>query len=124
MSKKSEAQIEAAVCKMAEGMGFLQYKFVSPGKRGVPDRLFATAKSYTPILFFIEFKRPGGVLSNHQIKVIKELKTKAVHTIIIDSEYFAEEFFGSIIELIKDPSIDPQDVTDYLEAMSAQSLNG
>jgi len=51
-----EKQIEAAVCKYAREKGFEAYKFSSPARVGVPDRMFMAPFMR---LFFIEFKRPG-----------------------------------------------------------------
>lgn len=51
-----EAKIEAAVCDYAKTVGFLVYKFTSPMRAAVPDRLFVYK---TGDVFFIEFKRTG-----------------------------------------------------------------
>jgi hypothetical protein len=48
-----ESKIEFEVCKYARSRGVLAYKFTSPGKRGVPDRIFL----YRQRVMFIEFKR-------------------------------------------------------------------
>ncbi len=39
------------------------YKFTSPGRAGVPDRLFLTPAGG---VFFVEFKQPNGKLSKLQ----------------------------------------------------------
>lgn len=51
-----EKEIEKKVCKYAESKGILSYKFVSPARRAVPDRIFIMQ---TGFIFFIEFKRKG-----------------------------------------------------------------
>ncbi len=48
-----EKQIERVVCKYAEKLGWLQFKFASPGQVGVPDRIFFRKG----ICILIEFKR-------------------------------------------------------------------
>ena len=50
-----EATIERAVCDFAKRRGWLAYKFVSPGNRAVPDRLFVRGGR----VVFVEFKAPG-----------------------------------------------------------------
>lgn len=49
-----EKTIEKKVVKKAKELGFLVFKFTSPGNIGVPDRIFISPKGK---LFFIEFKR-------------------------------------------------------------------
>ena len=51
-----ERQIEESVCQYARDAGMLVYKFTSPNKAAVPDRLFITPKGTS---WFIEFKRAG-----------------------------------------------------------------
>lgn len=58
-----EKDIEAAVCKYAKECGCLVYKFTSPQRRSVPDRLLLLPGGLT---VFIEFKRPGGKLTPGQ----------------------------------------------------------
>ena len=55
--KVSEKTIERGVSDAAKDMGILNFKFVSPNNRGVPDRIFL----YRGISLFIEFKREGKV---------------------------------------------------------------
>lgn len=60
-----EAKIERAVCDYAKGKGWLAYKFTSPGKRAVPDRMFLRDGT----ALFVEFKAPGKkptVLQSHE----------------------------------------------------------
>lgn len=51
-----EKQIEAKVCDYAKGRGLLVYKFTSPARAAVPDRMFIHPDG---TVFFIEFKRSG-----------------------------------------------------------------
>ena len=71
----TESQIERAVCNHASSIGMLAYKFTSPGRRGVPDRLFITDNGRC---FFIEFKTPTGKLSPLQINEHKILRQRGV----------------------------------------------
>ena len=52
-----EKDIERAVCDYAKAKGMLVYKFTSPARSAVPDRLLI---SRTGLIVFIEFKRPGA----------------------------------------------------------------
>ena len=56
----TESQIESAACTYAASQGWLAYKFTSPGRAGVPDRIMITP---TGKVLFVEFKKPTGKLS-------------------------------------------------------------
>ena len=51
-----EKQIEARVCEYARAKGMLAYKFTSPARAAVPDRLFIAPDGR---MFFCEFKAEG-----------------------------------------------------------------
>lgn len=67
----AEATIERNVCKFAKAAGLLVYKFVSPGQRGVPDRIFISAEGQT---VYVEFKAPKGRVSPLQQMHINQLR--------------------------------------------------
>lgn len=60
-AKPLEKEIEKKVCDYAKASGMLVYKFTSPARRSVPDRLFIPEGKSA---FFIEFKREGGGAPN------------------------------------------------------------
>jgi len=78
----TESQIEKAVCKHAESKGFISYKFVSPNTRGVPDRLFI---DNCGLVFFIEFKKPGGRIGPHQKREIDKIIGNNAKVFIVDT---------------------------------------
>jgi hypothetical protein len=51
-----EKDIEDRVCRYARSKGMLAYKFTSPARAAVPDRLLLSPRG---VIFFIEFKRTG-----------------------------------------------------------------
>ena len=65
-----EKDIEAKVRAKAIAAGWLVYKFTSPSRRSVPDRLFLRGGRYV----LIEFKRPGGTLTSGQTREIDRLR--------------------------------------------------
>ena len=77
-----EKQIEKAVCDYAKSKGILCYKFVSPGHAGVPDRMFVLPGG---IVFFIEFKRLGGVPTPLQMREIERLRSQGVSVFVVDN---------------------------------------
>ena len=58
-----ESQLEARLVQGVKALGGIAYKFVSPGNRGVPDRLVVLPGGR---LLFAELKADGGRLSRQQ----------------------------------------------------------
>lgn len=76
-----EKDIENKVCKYAREKGFLAYKFTSPQRAAVPDRLFIAPDG---VMFFIEFKRPGAVPASAQVREHTRLINQGVAVYVID----------------------------------------
>jgi len=57
-----EREIEAYFVKRVKDVGGLCRKFVSPGRRGVPDQIVV----YLGSVFFVELKAPGEALRPEQ----------------------------------------------------------
>ena len=66
-----EKDIEAKVVKYAKAQECLSRKMNGFGFNGWPDRLFILPNGKT---FWIEFKRPGNVLSPGQEELISQLR--------------------------------------------------
>lgn len=77
-----EKDIEKAFCREAEKRGCLCWKFVSPGKAGVPDRILIGDEG---LVIFIEFKRPGGKLRPLQLRICQKLVDMGRSVVVIDS---------------------------------------
>jgi hypothetical protein len=61
-----ESEVEQELKKLVKEHGGECYKWVSPGQRGVPDRIVI----FPGFVSFVELKRPkGGVLSEHQKRI-------------------------------------------------------
>jgi hypothetical protein len=52
-----EKEVEAYLVKRMKEIGGVAYKFTSPARRGVPDRLCLFPNQR---MMFVELKRPGG----------------------------------------------------------------
>ena len=71
-----ESVIERKVCEFAEKqLDCLVRKFVSPGNRGVPDRMFVFPHG---TVAFIEFKAPGKKPTALQLREIDFLGERGV----------------------------------------------
>jgi hypothetical protein len=85
-----ERDIENAVCEYArETYDAIPYKFTSPARRNVPDRLIVFPNGQ---LIFIEFKAPGAAPSSGQIREISRLTLRGQHVMIVDSVRQGRDF--------------------------------
>jgi hypothetical protein len=77
-----ERVIEEYLRKQTEKLGGVAYKFVSPGRRGVPDRICCYPSG---ILVFVECKSPTGRLSMLQDVELRTLRNLGHKAVVIDS---------------------------------------
>jgi hypothetical protein len=82
MSLLTEVDIEDKVCKHAESRGWLAPKLVWLSQTGWPDRTFLRKPGH---VFFIEFKKPGGVVSKKQAYWISVLRGLGFDVYVIDN---------------------------------------
>lgn len=76
-----EKDIEKRVCDYAKSLKMLVYKFTSPSRRSVPDRMFITEKG---VVFFIEFKRKGQKPTKAQEVEIEKIGETGVGVFVVD----------------------------------------
>ena len=77
-----EKQIEAKVCEYAKTKNILVYKFTSPARAAVPDRLFVTPDGR---MFFCEFKREGLKPTPAQEREHTKLRQHKVNVFVVDN---------------------------------------
>ena len=77
-----EKQIEAKVCDYAKSKGVLAYKFTSPARAAVPDRLFIAPDGR---VWFCEFKREGQKPTAAQDREHQRLRQQKVNVFVIDN---------------------------------------
>lgn len=78
-----EKVIEQKVCDHAKKLGCLVYKFTSPSRRSVPDRLFILPEGRG--CFFVEFKRGGQKPTKAQEIEIAKIRAQGATVFIIDN---------------------------------------
>lgn len=78
-----EKIIERAVCAYARECGMLVYKFTSPERAAVPDRMLVTPKG---TVFFIEFKAEGKKPTPAQTREHDRLRGHKVMVFVVDSK--------------------------------------
>lgn len=75
-----ESEIEARLVRGVKEAGGLCYKFVSPGNRGVPDRLVILPNGQ---IVFIELKTEAGRLANIQKRQIAEMRKRGADVLVL-----------------------------------------
>lgn len=82
-----EKQIEKAVCDYAKEKGILVYKFSSPGRAAVPDRMFILPGGR---MFMMEFKAPGKKPTIPQTREHNRLLSQGVDVWVVDDIWFGK----------------------------------
>lgn len=77
-----EKDIESKVCVHARNKGMLAYKFTSPARAAVPDRLFILPNGK---MFFCEFKRQGQKPTPAQEREHQRLREMNVPVFVVDN---------------------------------------
>jgi hypothetical protein len=89
-----EKQIEAKVCDYARERGLLVYKFTSPARAAVPDRLFVLPNGR---MFFCEFKREGQKPTPAQEREHHRLRQHKVSVWVIDNVIDGKEMVDFMV---------------------------
>lgn len=76
-----EKKIETAVCDYARSKGLGAYKFTSPSRRAVPDRIFFSPLGF---VFLIEFKRTGEKATVPQAREHTKLRAYGQTVYVVD----------------------------------------
>lgn len=85
-----ESYIEKKVCEYAASKGWSNMKCASPGQRGSPDRMFYRSMGEVR---FVEFKKPGGRVTELQRHVLMRLFNAGFRCAVIDSIEEGRRFF-------------------------------
>lgn len=91
-----ESTIEKRLVRGVEERGGLCYKFVSPGNKGVPDRIVITPDGQT---HYVELKSQTGRLSPMQRFQRDELKARNVTVHVLNSVDRVEDFLREVMPL-------------------------
>ena len=91
-----EKQIESAVCEYARSKGVLAYKFTSPARAAVPDRLFIAQDGR---MWFCEFKAEGKKPTPAQDREHTRLRQQKVIVFVIDSVIEGKNMIDLMVSL-------------------------
>lgn len=78
----TESDIEDAFVGGIKLLGGIPYKFTSPGRRGVPDRIAVMPFGLT---VYVELKAPGQKPDPHQLREHERLRSRGHKVYVIDS---------------------------------------
>ncbi len=102
-----EKDIEKKVCEYARSLKMLVYKFTSPSRRSVPDRMFITEMGE---VWFIEFKRRGEVPTAAQAVEIAKIRKTGVAVFVVDNV----EQGKRIVEIVAEGVVNNElDLSEY-----------
>lgn len=95
-----ESKIEAHLRKRIEAIGGLCYKFVSPGRRNVPDRIvllppediLGYEDQLFPRIVFMELKAPGKKPTPGQLREHARLRELGFQIEVLDSIEAVDNF--------------------------------
>lgn len=77
-----ESEIEARLVHRVRQAGGIAYKFTSPSRRSVPDRLCVLPDG---LAFFVECKRPGEKPTEAQAREHERLRALGQTVLVVDS---------------------------------------
>ena len=99
-----ENKVETYFASSIKKLGGLVYKWVSPGKRGVPDRIAIVPKDKqcpccgaTADIYFPEIKTEDGVVAPEQTREIVRLTTHGANAYVL----FGISDIDNLVEKIK-----------------------
>lgn len=93
MTERRESSVERRLTALVERMGGLSFKWVSPGRRGVPDRIIVMPGGR---VYLVEVKRPGGRPRADQLAVHRRIEKRGVSVYVVDdADAFARDVLGS-----------------------------
>jgi len=96
-----ESAIEKRTVRLAGERGWESYKWVSPARRGVPDRIFLSTGG---VVVFMEFKAPGAKPTVQQERTLRHLRAMGHHATWVDNVQAALDFLDAAMEPKKLPT--------------------
>lgn len=87
-----ESDIERYLVAQVQKLGGDQYKFTSPGRSGMPDRICV----YEGVVVFVEIKAPGKKLSDNQEREHSRLLAQRANVVVLDSLELVDQFVEAL----------------------------
>jgi len=90
----TEKQVEQYLVKKVRDLGGIAYKFTSPGRRHVPDRLVLFPGGR---ILFVECKRPGAKATKGQAYELHRISNLGFEALVIDSKEKIDDLIDELI---------------------------
>lgn len=87
-----ESEVEKHLVKRVKERGGHAFKFTSPGRKGVPDRLCALPGG---CVIFTEVKRPGEQPREDQAREHQRLRDLGMKVLVVDTKAQVDTWFSS-----------------------------
>lgn len=87
-----ESDVEAHLVKRVKERGGIPYKFTSPGRRSITDRLCAMPMG---CVVFVEVKRPGEEPRSDQAREHQRLRELGMRVLVVDTKQKIDFYFDS-----------------------------
>ena len=94
-----EKDIERRVCDYAKRRNVLPYKFTSPNRAAVPDRLFVAPGGR---IWFCEFKREGEKPTEPQKREHDRLRAQGAIVFVVDNVESGQIMIDMMVEGVSD----------------------
>ena len=83
MARTRERDVEKLLRLGVRALGGRAFKFVSPGRRGVPDRVVVLPANPQPRIYWVELKTDGGTVSPWQNREIEWLSRMGQRVLVL-----------------------------------------
>jgi len=95
--RPTEAQVEKYLVSQIQKLGGIAYKFTSPARRSVPDRLCMLPMG---VIVFVECKKPGGAATALQMGELKRLWNLDHWATVVSTKTMVDALIDTIKEEI------------------------
>ena len=100
---ETELSIEQHLRKCIEAIGGICYKFVSPGRDSVPDRICILPG----VITFVECKGPGKKPTKKQHRELKRLANLKMNVFVVSSKAQVDEVVRRMMQYVNDGESTP-----------------
>lgn len=90
-----ESAVERYLNERIEKLGGLSYKWTSPGRRGVPDRIVI----YAGMVWFVEVKSVDGVMKPEQKREMQRLQEQGMLTSTVYGKGAVDTLINGMIQM-------------------------
>lgn len=94
-----ENRVERRLIDGVKALGGITFKFVSPGRAGVPDRVVILPDG---AVHFVELKALGGKPSRIQLRRISQLRKLDVTALVLTGADEVERYLDNLRELMNE----------------------